>query len=121
LDNNKTYLVFLRWDKDLNCCDFGASEYKYNTNIPLYKLQPAHYWFEINDLIQHKVSKYDVEMTVNDKSQLIIYNLYGTITDIKLFDIYNENLSELVQMYPTHNHLIINDTARKLNKKNILF
>lgn len=113
LSNDKTYLVFLRWDKVLNCCDFGAAEYKHIENVPIYKLQPAHYWFEMDNLFQHKVSKYNVEMNVPDKSPLIIYGLYGFITNIKLFDIYNDNLSELMQMYPTHHHLIINDTARK--------
>ena len=28
------------------------------------------------------------------------------------FSIYNDNISELLQMYPTHQHLLINDTAR---------
>ena len=42
----------------------------------------------------------------------------GNLLD-DLFDIYNDNLSELMQMYPTHHHLIINDTARiLLNNRN---
>ena len=28
--------------------------------------------------------------------------------------IYNDNVSELLQMYPTHQHLLINDTARRI-------
>lgn len=119
LNNGKTYLIFLRWDKSLNFCDFGASEYVNVKNIPLYKLQPAHYRFEMDNLHKHNIMKYNIEMTVNNKSPLYIYSFFGGISNIKLFDIYNDNLSELMQMYPTHHHLIINDTARiLLNNRN---
>ena len=40
--------------------------------------------------------------------------MHGYITNFKIFDVYNDNLSELLQMYPTHQHLMINDTARKI-------
>ena len=36
------------------------------------------------------------------------------ITNFKLFDLYNDNTTELLQMYPTHQHLLINDTARRV-------
>jgi hypothetical protein len=115
LTNGKTYLIFLRWDKVLNCVDFGAAEYKYVDSLPLYKLQPAHFWFEIDNLHQHKVNKYNIEMMVENKSPLCIYNHYGQIGNIKLYDMYNDNISELMQMFPTHSHLIINDVVRPLN------
>ena len=31
-----------------------------------------------------------------------------------MFNIYNDNISEVLQQYPTNNYLILNDTARKL-------
>jgi hypothetical protein len=37
----------------------------------------------------------------------------GKITNIKVYDTYVDNVSELIQMYPTNQHLLINDTARK--------
>ena len=43
-----------------------------------------------------------------------MYVPYGSITNIKLFDTDNDNITELLQMYPTNSNLIINDTARKL-------
>ena len=36
----------------------------------------------------------------------------------ELLDVYNDNVSELLQMYPTHQHLMINDTARRINGNN---
>lgn len=115
LKNNVRYLVFLRWDKVLNICDFGCAEYRSAKNVPVYQLQPAHYIFDIDNLYQHKISKYNIEMNVPNKQPVIIYGLYGGISNIKLFDIYNDNISEICQMYPTHHHLIINDTVRQLN------
>ena len=110
----KTYLVWIRWDKVLNYADFSCAEYKYNTSIPIYKLQPAHYFYDLDNPYQKNIKKYNIELNIPNKSSLIIYSFYGTITNIKLFDIYVDNLSEVLQMYPTHNHLLINDTARKL-------
>jgi hypothetical protein len=113
--NGKTYFVFLRWDKQLNCIDFGAAEYKYIESLPIYKLQPAHYWFELDNLYQHKVVKYNIEMNVPNKSSLCIFNHYGQIGNIKLCDAYIENLYELLQMYPSINNIVINDSVRQLN------
>ena len=31
-----------------------------------------------------------------------------------VFDVYNDSISEILQMFPNHQHLIINDTARKV-------
>ena len=44
----------------------------------------------------------------------MINGIPGTVTNFKLFDSYIDNLSELLQQYPTNQHLIINDTARKI-------
>ena len=45
---------------------------------------------------------------------IILNNFYGNITNIKVFEIYNDNISEILQQYPTNNYLLLNDTARKL-------
>ena len=112
--NNVTFFVWFRWDKVLNVCDMGAAQYKYNQQIPLYKLQPAHYWYDIDNPYQKKVLRYNIELNVQNKSVVNLYSFYGTITNIKIFDIYVDDISEVLQMYPTHSHLLINDTARKL-------
>ena len=44
----------------------------------------------------------------------MINGIPGTVTNFKLFDSYIDNLSELLQQYPTSQHLMINDTARKI-------
>jgi hypothetical protein len=76
-------------------------------------LKSFHHYFDI-DNIKTVVSKYDIEFIQDTRTDLITYIPYGSITNIKLFDAYNDNISEILQMLPTNNNLIINDTARKL-------
>ena len=98
----------------MNLIDFNAYKYTFNQNIPLYKLQNNHYWFDMDNPISSHVSKYNIEYSTTKKSDVWIGNLYGTLTNFKLFDVYNDNLSDMLEMYPTYQHLMINDTARKI-------
>lgn len=111
---NNSYLVVFRFSKCMNLIDFSAYEYTYNENIPIYKLQKNHYWFNMNEPYSSYVGKYNIEYSIVDKSDIWISNLIGSITNFKVFDIYNDQLSDFLQMYPTHQHLMINDTARKV-------
>ena len=112
--SNNYYLCVFRFSKCMNLVDFNIYEYTHNKNIPIYKLQKNHYWFNMNEPLCSYVGKFNIEYAITEKSDVYISNLYGSITNFKLFDVYNDNLSELLQMYPTHQHLMINDTARKV-------
>ena len=80
--------------------------------MPAYMVQPFHMNFDINNM-QSSVYKYDIELEVYEKSEVITYSFDGKITNIKLYDTYIDDNSELLQMLPTNQHLIINDVARK--------
>ena len=112
LDYNKTYFVYLRYSQSLNVIELSASEYVH-ADLPLYKLQNHHYWFDIDNSVK-SISKYSLECVVDSKSEVILNSFYGTITNIKVFESYIDNVSEILQMYPTNKNLIINDTARKI-------
>ena len=118
LVNNSTYFIVIRWDKVMNLFDMSAYEYTYNKSVPLYKLNNAHYYFDIDNPSEQYSLRYNEELTDDIGHDVYISNFYGTITNFKVFDIYNDNISELLQMYPTHQHLMINDTARKINGRN---
>ena len=111
---NENYLCVLRISKCMNIVEFLAFKYTYNENIPLYKLQNNHYYFNMDNPISKSIGKFNAEYITTEKSNAEIYNYYGTITNFKLYDVYNTNLADMLQMYPTHQHLIINDTARKI-------
>ena len=80
--------------------------------MPLYKLEKYHYKFDTNKTTTI-ADKYDIELEQCEPKDVITYSFDGKITNIKVYDRYIDNVSELIQMYPTNQHLIINDTARK--------
>lgn len=113
LGSGNTYFVYLRWSKSLNISEFGSILYTYNQAIPIYKLQNGHYYYDVDN--KHAVNdKWNVEYNISSKQDITLYNFVGNITNIKVFSNYNDNLSEMLQQYPTNNYLLVNDTARKL-------
>jgi hypothetical protein len=114
VENNQPIFVVFRWSKVLNYVELSAYGYVINTRVPEFKRTSAHYWFDIDNPLDKKVSKFDIELIQETKKDVLLNSLYGWITNIKVFDVYNDKIGELIQQYPTHQHLIINDTARKL-------
>lgn len=114
IDNSYIYFIVFRWSKALNYVELSAFKYVHNEKIPKYKLSDAHYWFDMDNPVQQNIRKFNIELIQKSKGDVQLNSFVGWITNIKLFDVYNDNLSELLQMYPTHQHLIINDTARKI-------
>ena len=112
----KTYFVYFRYSKDLYSTEFFAAEYVH-ADLPIYRLQNHHYWFDIDNGIKN-VGKYSIELVEDKKSEIILTSFYGSITNIKIYDIYVDNVSEILQMYPTNSHLLVNDTARKIVSMN---
>lgn len=108
----ETHFVYIRWNRMLNIVELNIAKY-IHLDMPVYKLQPHHYYFDI-DNVKSVVGKYNEEFIQEKRKDVIMYVPYGSITNIKLFDTDNDNITELLQMYPTNNNLIINDTARKL-------
>lgn len=117
LASNSIYFIIIRWDMNMNLFDISGYLYKYNQNIPQYKLNSSHYYFDIDNPVNQYSSAYNPELIDETGHDIYLSNFYGQITNFKVFDVYNDNISELLQMYPTHQHLLINDTARKLNGK----
>lgn len=114
LNNNVTYLVVLQCVRRMNLIHLVAYEYTYNENIPQYKLGNAHYFFNIDNPASEYTSKYNQNFMQDKKESIEIFGFNGAITNIKVYDSYVDNVSELIQMYPTNQHLLVNDTARKL-------
>lgn len=113
IQSGETYFVYIRWSKSLNIAEICAALYTYNQAIPLYKLQNGHYYYDLDNTIK-SVSTWNIEYSITEKSDITLYNFVGNITNIKVFNIYNDNISEILQQYPTNNYLLVNDTARKL-------
>lgn len=114
LMNNTTYLIMIQWSRTMNLIHMSAYMYTYNQNIPMYKLANAHYYFDIDNPSDDYVSKYNPNFSQDRKETIEIFGFNGWITNVKVYDSYVDNISELIQMYPTNQHLVVNDTARKL-------
>ena len=113
VNSGNTYFVYIRWSKELNISEIGAILYTYNQAIPVYKLKNGHYFYDVDN--KDSISdRWNIEYNIDSKQDISLHNFVGNITNIKIFDIYNDNLSEMFQQYPTNNNLIVNDTARKL-------
>ena len=117
LVTNSIYFIIIRWDMNMNLFDMSAYLYTYNQNVPVYKLNTAHYYYDIDHPFKQYNLTFNPDLVVEEECDIYISNFYGRITNFKVFDVYNDNVSELLQMYPTHQHLMINDTARRLNGK----
>lgn len=112
--SENAYFIWLRWSKELNVTELGISKYEYNTNVPLYKLQPIHYTYDLDNPIYHKVVKWNQEMLEEEKSDIVAKGFPGLMSNIKVYDVYVNELSLLLQQYPTHQHLIVNDACRPI-------
>lgn len=107
-------LVVIKWSRSLNTADMSSYRYVFNERVPEYLRSKQHWWFEMNDPISSSQSKWNDEMNIPKKTEVALHNFSGCITNFKLFDVYNDDLSEMLQMYPNHQHLVINDTARRI-------
>ena len=112
LEPLSSYLVIFRYSKSLNILEIKAFKYGYPKDIPLYLLQKYNYNFDLNNPIT-VVSKYDMELEQCEESDVIMYSFDGKISNIKIYNDYISEDTELLQMLPTNQHLLINDVCRK--------
>ena len=108
---NNWYLIVFRSSKSLNVSDLSAYAYTYPQSIPLYKLRKFHFYIDV-DGGETVTSKWNEEFMVDSKQPIRIYDIFGSITNIKVADQYISDVSELMMQYPTSQHLLVNDTAR---------
>lgn len=112
--DQNTYFIICRYSKKMNIVELSAYQYVYETTMPKYKLNKYQYWFDMENPVASVVSSYNIELQQENKNPVIVYGLLGSITNIKLLDVYNDNNSELLMHEPTNSHLYFNDTARKI-------
>lgn len=104
------YFIVVRGSKTLNTADIIAAPYKYPDGMPVYKIQKFHYYFDI-DNAQTATGRFSEELSVMTESDVKVNCFNGLISNFKLLNIYNDNISELLMQNPTNQHLLINDTA----------
>lgn len=109
--SNDIYLVSFRWSRSMNLYDAFVYKYTFPDNLPLYKLQPHHYYFDIDNPVVSFKTSWSNEFEITKKSDVVIHSFNGMLTNIKIFQNYNDNIQEIMMEYPTNKLLLINDTA----------
>lgn len=110
IESNNWYFIVLRGSKTMNTSNLICAKYKYPDNLPIYKLQKYHYYFDI-DGAEVVSNTFSTEFEVDSKAEVKVNHFPGCLSNVKLLNIYNDNLSELLMQNPTNQHLLINDTA----------
>ena len=111
---DNTYFIYCRWSKKLNITELGIAQYTHADNLPIYKLQPVHYKFDLDNMTAHVADGWNIEMMQETKQDVVVKGFPGVISNIKVFDTYIDDLALLLQEYPTHQHLLVNDAVRPI-------
>lgn len=118
LGTGDTWFVVFRCCPDLKTVEFSSYKYTFDKRLPIYKLAPVHYFFDMGNADGDNSAiheQYTMDIPILQKSEMILYSFPGNITNIKVYDYYVDgNLSEVLQMFPNNQHLILNDVARKI-------
>lgn len=115
LEDNKTYLVCIRWTKDNFTCEMDVYELWIDLEIPLYMRKN-----ELCELkhIDGKVTTYDDRFDIKEKANIELSPWPLMMTNIKLFDskMTKEEIFTESNKYTTTNpHCVLNDLARPID------
>ena len=118
LDIFSTYMVVCKWNRNMFCTEMIIYKYIHDENIPVYKLRPEMYYFDVENPLCELVGHYNNDFITKqpESCQVHAYPLF--MTNIKLYnkslDII-ESLKEMVKYTTTHENCVINDLARPIS------
>ena len=118
LDTFSTYMVVCKWNRHTFSSELIIYKYTHEQNVPVYRLRPEMYYFDVENPVCEKVSAYNNDFISNTQQvcQVHAYPLF--MSNIKLFnkslDII-ESLKEMVKYTTQHENCIINDLARPIS------
>lgn len=118
LNTFSTYMVVCKWNRDTFSTEMIIYPYCHNTDIPIYRLTPEMYYFDVENPLCELVGYYNNDFIVKypESCQVHAYPLF--MTNIKLYnkslDII-DSLKEMVKYTTTHESCVINDLARPIS------
>lgn len=118
LDSFTTYMVICKWNRSTFSSELIIYKYTHDMNIPVYKLRPEMYYFDVENPICQLLTSYNNDYIVEGKMncQAHAYPLF--LSNIKLYNKALENeecLKEMIKYTTTHESCVINDLARPIN------
>ena len=117
LEQFKTYMIHLNWNKSTMTQELEVYEYTHPSNIPVYKLRPELYSFDFKNPVHKMTATYNHDYTQQDAPvQLHTYPFISTN-----FKVYNraltkeDQIKESLKYTTTHESCIVNDLARLID------
>lgn len=117
LDQFNTYLVVCQWNKHTFTIEMKVYKYVHPENVPIYKLRPEMYYFDLDNPIVESVESYNNDFEVKEKEECYVAGYPCMMTNIKLFNRYlgNEAVKEAMKYLTQHEACVINDPARPID------
>ena len=117
LDQFSTYLVVCQWNKRTFTTEMKVYKYVHPENVPIYKLRPEMYYFDLDNPIVDAVENYNNDFEVKEKEECYVTGYPCMMTNIKLFNRYlgNEAVKEAMKYLTQHEACVINDPARPID------
>ena len=118
LEQFKTYMIICKWSHSNFCTEMSVIEYKHDTNIPIYRLRPEMYWFDLDNPVYEETNMYNNDFSINTNQSCYIHAYPLMLTNVKLYNTYLDKASSIKESikYTTQNEsCVINDLARPIN------
>lgn len=118
LEQFKTYMVICKWSKSNFCTEMTVFEYVHDMRVPIYKLRPEMYWFDLDHPLYDKSEVYNNDFEVKTNQPCYIHAYPIMLTNVKLYGCYLDNaesIKESLKYTTQHESCIINDLARPIN------
>lgn len=117
LESFQTYLVICQWNRATFSTEMKVFAYNHEENIPIYKLRPEMYWFDLDNPVYDGVSTYNNDYAVKDKQQCWVSGYPCMMTNIKLYNKYmgEESIKEAMKYLTQDENCVISDSARPID------
>lgn len=111
------YLVICQWNKRTFTEELKVFKYHHEEGIPIYKLRPEMFWFDLDNPICDDVESYNNDFEITEKESCWIMGYPCMMTNIKLYNRYlgEESIKESMKYLTQHEACVINDPARPID------
>lgn len=115
LDKGGTYLVVVRWSRDLRLSDIKIVKHVAPDGMPSYKITPMMYRFDFAGATNN-VSAPVEYLSTSSPMEVVLRGYPLQVSSFKLYNTYidDDHLDEVLKYTSSNENLIINDLARPL-------
>jgi hypothetical protein len=113
----KSYMCIIKWHKGNFILSMDVYDYIHREDIPLYKLRPEMYWFNIENPHYSEITEYDNELNMSYELPCQVHAYPLQLTNIKYYNDYldsTESITEAIKYTTNHKSCVFNDLARPI-------